>query len=280
LALGVCVMVLAGSVRSWERSIKQAARLAWEPASFAQRFDALTIEPMPTDAIVSDDSPRRFVDDLGAALGRPVAADPATIEADIAQLRLLRLDQALDQLHEAARSSLLPSRGLSHALIRLALTRAMVLAQRPARAGDSGSLQAVEQGFDQARSLARQGLDHWPGDPRFWRQLAQIELASAQIRRAYQNGTPIRALASSLDQLPHAPPEAWFKAMQHAAALDPYSCELAYQLAIGSAKAGDMSQARQWAAKAITNHKARYLDPMAGLSSEQLQRLHELLSPP
>lgn len=241
--LTLATLAAAPPVRAWQAELRETAVLAGESTAFIQRADALANDPA--------DSLQAFAADLAAATGQPAADSAERLDEMLSAFRLARVAQAADRLDALARGRATPSRAVAHAAVdlRLALTdlhRQLGLSTNP----------PVTAAID----LAAWAAERWPEDPRAWRDLAQANRLAAHLGATGPDG--------DLDPL------------LRAASLDPLSPQLAHQLAERFSEVGHPEQARRWASIAIANHEFRRLDPLAGLSENQVQRLRELLGNP
>ncbi|HZW10957.1 MAG TPA: O-antigen ligase family protein [Phycisphaerales bacterium] len=246
-AAGLCALGAAAAflpVRAWQAELRSAARSVAESTLLEQRYLALARGS-------TEESPAALVQDLSAAIGRPVPPTPEGAGAALAELRRDRIGAAGATLGGLAKRPAVPSRDVAHAAVRLLATEA-AFAQRSGLPPEGPMRGAAE--------LATWATERWPRDSRAWRDLAQVRVALAEA-----------GLGDAGDDL---------EALRTASALDPYSPDLAYRLAVRSAALGRTADARDFAARAVRNHEYRRLDPLAGLSDVQLQTLRELLGVP
>ena len=241
--LTLATLAAAWPIRAWQAELRETAALAGESTAFIQRAGALADDPA--------DSLHAFAADLAAATGRPAPDSAERLDEMLSAFRLARVTEAADRLDTLARGRSTPSRSVAHAAVdlRLALTG---LHRQLGHDPNPPATAAID--------LADWAALRWPEDPRAWRDLAQSHRLATQLGAAGPDG--------DLDPL------------LRAAALDPLSPQLAHQLAERFSELGQPEAARRWASIAIANHEFRRLDPLAGLSENQVQRLRELLGNP
>ncbi len=241
--LTLATLAAALPIRAWQAELRETAVLAGESTAFIQRAGALADNPA--------DSLQAFAADLAAATGRPAPDSTERLDEMLSAFRLARGAEAADRLDALARGRATPSRSVAHAAVelRLALTD---LHRQLGLAPDPPATPAID--------LAAWAARRWPEDPRAWRDLAQANRLAAQLGAGGPEG--------DLDPL------------LRAAALDPLSPHLAHQLAERFSELGQPEAARHWATIAVANHEFRRLDPLAGLSENQVRRLRELLGNP
>ncbi|MCC7388942.1 MAG: O-antigen ligase family protein [Phycisphaerales bacterium] len=247
--LAAAALVASVPVRAWQAELRTTAVRAAEPTALGQRARDL-------GSGRSDETPAALVADLSALLGRPVAPTPEAFNAGLDELRLARAGEAAGRLDALARARATPSRSVADAAIGARIAHCALTARLgwdPAK--EAGAV--VE--------LASWSTARWPGDSRLWRDRAQaIRLAgevAPQLAEAGEDGADIDPLLM-------------------AARLDPLSPQLASQLSHRLAEAGRGPEAREWAGRALANHAWRRLDPLAGLSENQVRSLRELLGYP
>jgi hypothetical protein len=150
---------------------------------------------------------------------------------------------------------------------------------RLARAAEAGAIGArialctltARLGWDPAAEagaaleLASWSTARWPGDSRLWRDRAQAVLMAGDMAPQLPAAGGVGA---DVDPL------------LRAAGLDPLSPQLAAQLSRRLTELGRDAEAREWAGRALANHAWRRLDPLAGLSENQVQSLRELRGDP
>ena len=247
--LAAAALVASLPIRAWQAELRTTAGRAAEPTALGQRARDLASGR-------TDDTPAALVTDLSALLGRPVAPTPEAFNAGLDELRLARAAEAGARLDALARARATPSRAVADA----AIGARIALCTLTARLGWDP---AAEAGA--ALDLASWSTARWPGDSRLWRDRAQA----------------VRMAGDMAPQLPAAGGVgADVDPLLRAAGLDPLSPQLAAQLSRRLAELGRDADAREWAGRALANHAWRRLDPLAGLSENQVQSLRELRGDP
>lgn len=247
--LALAVLLAAWPVARWEAGLRASASEVADSTRLLERARDLGRGP---DASTSGD-PEAFLRDLEAALGRPLERRPGAVGEALDEVRLDRARLAARQLDRLARDPGSPSRATAHEAVGTFGRAAQLLI-----AGGADPAPDMRRGLD----LAEWAAARWPWDARAWRDLANT------IARAREAGVTGEASDT----------EAELAALERASELDPFSPELAYRLAIRRHEAG--REARALAERALRLHERSRLDPLAGLSAEQVQTLRELVGSP
>lgn len=253
---GACAALVAAGVvatlpvRAWQAELRAASALAGEPTAFVQRANALSAgggDGDTTSALFAD---------LERVVGHPISPTARAFNDTLNDLRLARTAEAAGRLDALARDPSTPSRSISDSAIELRMSLTALDAQLgldPAPAAGA------------ALDLARWATARWAGDTGLWRDLAQATRQAGEL---------------SPQLVPADPSDAELEPLTRAAELDPYSPQIAAELAFRLADHGRAALAREWASRALANHEWRRLDPLAGLSENQVQRLRELVGNP
>ncbi|MFG0243852.1 MAG: hypothetical protein ACF8R9_13780 [Phycisphaerales bacterium JB054] len=251
--LGLAVVAASVPVWGWERGLRGAAARAGAATRLVQRFEA-------RGQGLTDESPERLVEELSAMLGRGVEMSPEGVGRAVDALRLSALEDAAVVLEGVARSAATPSRAATSAASRVR----GALARSAMASGAGGGRLGPAEAAGAMVELARWGAKRWPGDSSAYRRLAgALRLAQAAV--------PDGSLARPYSDL--AP-------LERAAELDPFSPELARDLAFRYRESGDDEAASRWASKALALHELSRLDPVAGLPDREVQMLREVALDP
>jgi len=251
--LGLAVVVASVPVWGWENGLRGAAVRAGAATRLAQRFEA-------RGQGLTDESPEQLVAELSAMLGLEVEMSPEGVGRAVVSLRFGALTDAAEALERIARDPATPSRAATAAASRVRGALARAATDSGAGGGLGGAAEAVEAMVE----LARWGAKRWPGDSSAYRRLAgalrlaQAAVPDGNLTRPYSDLAPL----------------------ERAAELDPFSPELARELALRYRESGDGEAASRWATKALALHELSRLDPVAGLSDREVQMLREVALDP
>ncbi len=252
LAIALAVAVATVPVWAWQRGLQHAAARAIETTRLVQRFDARA-------AGTSDESSAVLVADLAELLGQPVPMTPEGVGRAVDLLRLRTAADAADALERIARTPSTPSRATARAALRARAAQASLRA-RAQSTKDADAARSAQAAID----LAAWAAERWPTDSSAFRRWAGA----------------LRQAESLAPDSTGAQPFSDLKPLEQAAALAPFSPDLARQLALRFRDAGDRQAAARWASKALELHALQRLDPLAGLSESQVQMLRELARNP